>query len=118
MPHFIRRGQANFNSRFHAAVHTSHAERVLNYQTSQLVQKTRAAAQALDAQRALERLPLATAAGYDRSAIMRVALAEAREVRARNPVKPWRDLISSALRMAWLRAKLARSLLIAQPPSH
>jgi hypothetical protein len=118
MAYFIRRGQANFNSRFHAAVHASHAERVLNYQTSQLVQKSRAAAQALDAQRALERLPLATAEGYDRSAIMRVALAEAREVRGRGSLKPWRVLISSALRMAWMRAKLARSLAFSIAPAN
>jgi hypothetical protein len=114
MPHFIRRGQANFNSRFHAALHTSHTEPRPDFRNSPLVQASRAAAKALDAQRALERMPLATADAYDRSAIMRVALAEAREVRGHGSQKPWRELISSALRMAWLRAKLARSLLIAQ----
>jgi hypothetical protein len=112
MAHFIRRGQANFNSRFHAAVHSSHTKPRPDFRDSPLVRASRAAALAHDAERALARVPLATAAGYDRSAIMRVALAEAREVRGRGSLKPWRVLISSALRMAWLRAKLARSLVL------
>jgi hypothetical protein len=114
MAHFIRRGQANFNSRFHAAVHSSHTEPRSDFRNSPLVRASRVAALAHDAERALARIPLATAEGYDRSAIMRVALAEAREVRGRGSLKPWRELIGSALRMAWLRAKLARSVLIAQ----
>lgn len=118
MAHFIRRGQANFNSRFHTAVHELHAPPVASYRTSPMALASAAAARAADAERALRAIPLATAEAYDRSAIMRIALWEARGARARGSKTPWRKLISTELRAAWLRAKLARSLLIAQAPAH
>ena len=112
MSYFIRRGQTSFNSRFHNAVHAMHNEGGADYRNSPLVRASRAAALAADAQRAARAIPLATADAYDRSAIMRVALSECRDARARGCVTPWRRLISSALASAWLRAKLTRSLLI------
>jgi hypothetical protein len=110
MAYFLRRGSATFSSRYNGALHAMRSEPVASYRTSAMVLASGAAARAEDAARALARIPLATAAGYDRSAIMRVALAEAREVRGHGSRKPWRVLIASALRSAWLRAKLARSL--------
>jgi hypothetical protein len=110
MPHFIRRGTANFNSRYAAELHAS---RTAPTAVLGLNARTLAAAEAADAEWALSRLPLATAAGYDRSAIMRVALADCRASRARGSLKPWRRLMSDALFSAWLRAKLQRSALVA-----
>ena len=45
------------------------------------------------------RRPLCGAQGYDRAAIMRLALALARRERSGHLAVPWRSLISSALKM-------------------
>jgi len=108
MAFFIRRGQASFNSRLAAALHASRTEPRPDFRTSRLVRASTAAARAVDAERALARIPLATAQAYDRSAILRVALGEARAARARGSRTPWRRLMSGALVAAWCRAKLAR----------
>jgi hypothetical protein len=49
--------------------------------------------------------PLVVAGKYDRSAIMKAALASARADRARGVALPFSQLMSSALRTAWARAK-------------
>jgi hypothetical protein len=110
MPHFIRRGTTAFHGRFAAELHTC---RTAPTSVHGLNARTLAAVVAADAARALARLPLATAAGYCRSAIMRVAVAEARDARARGSRTPWPRLISAALFSAWLRAKLQRSAALA-----
>jgi hypothetical protein len=110
MPQFIRRGTLAFHGRFAAELHTS---RTAPTSVHGLTARTLAAANAADAARALSRLPLATSAGYCRSAIMRVALADARAARAAGSRTPWRRLISGALFSTWLRAKLQRSAALA-----
>jgi hypothetical protein len=52
------------------------------------------------------------APAYDRRSIMRRALAEARQERADGSSDPWKFLVASCLRRAWLRAKLKASVLI------
>ena len=53
-------------------------------------------------------LPLVVDGAFNRSAIMKQALAAARLQRARGSALPWSTLLSSALKFAWLRAKMAR----------
>lgn len=53
-------------------------------------------------------LPLVVAGKFDRSAIMKAALASARADRARGVSLPWSQLMASALRAAWARAKTQR----------
>ena len=54
-------------------------------------------------------LPLITETGtYNKSSIMRQAIAEARLERARGSTLSWSALLSTALKFAWLRAKMAR----------
>jgi hypothetical protein len=52
------------------------------------------------------------APNYDRRAIMRRALADARQQRATGSPLSWRFLIQAELRRAWLREKLRASVLI------
>jgi phenylpyruvate tautomerase PptA (4-oxalocrotonate tautomerase family) len=52
--------------------------------------------------------PLATAAGYDRSAIMVLANAIVREQMAAVAGRSYRDLIGAALKKAWASARDAR----------
>ena len=68
-----------------------------------------ARARALDARRAAQARPLVVNGAYDRSAIMQVAIAAARVDRARGVSLPWSQLLASALRTAWARAKAQRS---------
>ncbi len=53
-------------------------------------------------------LPLVVDGQFSRSAIMKQAIAAARLERARGSSLPWSALLSSALKFAWLRAKMAR----------
>jgi hypothetical protein len=53
-------------------------------------------------------LPLVADGAFSKSAIMKQALAAARLERARGSSLPWSALLSSALKFAWLRAKMAR----------
>ncbi|WP_246529546.1 hypothetical protein [Microvirga zambiensis] len=53
--------------------------------------------------------PLVIAGAYDRSAIMTAAIAQARAQRAKGSKAPWRQLIGTALRFTWARAKSARN---------
>lgn len=53
-------------------------------------------------------VPFVVAGAFDRSAIMTAAIAQARAQRAKGKA-PWRQLVSTALRFAWARAKAART---------
>jgi hypothetical protein len=64
-----------------------------------------ARAKALTARKVALAAPLVVAGQYDRSAIMKAALASARAERARGVSIPFSQLMSSALRTAWARAK-------------
>ena len=70
-----------------------------------------ARARALEACRTIAARPLVVNGAYDRSAIMQAAIAAARADRARGVSLPWSQLLASALRPTWARAK-------AQRPSH
>jgi hypothetical protein len=61
------------------------------------------------ARRAAMSRPLLTAEGFDRSAIMSAAIASARADRARGSKHSWHQLLASALRFVWARAKATRS---------
>ncbi|MDR7039865.1 hypothetical protein J2X36_004643 [Methylobacterium sp. BE186] len=52
--------------------------------------------------------PLATAAGYDRRAIMNLAVAIVREQMAAVAGRSYRALIGNALKQAWAAAKVQR----------
>ena len=65
-------------------------------------------ARALDARRAVQARPLVVNGAYDRSAIMSAAIAEAKAQRARGVSGSWQQLVASALRFAWARAKAQR----------
>jgi hypothetical protein len=52
--------------------------------------------------------PLVMGASYDRSAIMTAAIAHARAQRAKGSTAVWSQLVGSALRLVWARAKAAR----------
>ena len=54
--------------------------------------------------------PLAVAGSYDRSAIMKAAIAFARAQKAKGNKAPWSQLVGSALRFAWACAKKQRTL--------
>ena len=62
-------------------------------------------ARALDARRIVRSRPLVVNGIYDRSAIMRAAIAEARVERTRGSSVSWPQLMASALRFTWSRAK-------------
>lgn len=59
--------------------------------------------------RAIRARPLVVDGAYDLSAIMRCALADARDQRARGVKAPFKVLLRSALRFVWMRAKMARA---------
>jgi hypothetical protein len=53
--------------------------------------------------------PLAVAGSFDRSAIMKAAIAQARLQKAKGNKAPWSQLVGSALRFIWLHAKQQRA---------
>jgi hypothetical protein len=53
--------------------------------------------------------PLAVAGSYDRSAIMKAAIAHARAQRAKGNKAPWSQLVGFALRSIWRHAKQQRA---------
>lgn len=53
--------------------------------------------------------PFAVAGSYDRSAIMKAALAFARAQKAKGNKAPWSQLVGSALRSVWSCAKQQRA---------
>jgi hypothetical protein len=55
-------------------------------------------------------VPFAVAGSYDRSAIMKAAIASARAKRAKGNKAPWSQLMASALKFAWMCAKQQRAL--------
>ena len=54
-------------------------------------------------------VPFAVAGSYDRSAIMKAAIASARLQKAKGSKAPWSQLVGSALRFIWLHAKQQRA---------
>jgi hypothetical protein len=54
-------------------------------------------------------VPFAVAGSYDRSAIMKAAIASARAHRAKGNKAPWQQLMASALKFAWIAAKQQRA---------
>jgi hypothetical protein len=66
-------------------------------------------ARALDARRLVQSRPLVVNSLYDLSAIVSAAIAEARVERTRGSSAPWPQLIASALRFTWSRAKAQRA---------
>lgn len=54
--------------------------------------------------------PFAVAGSYNRSNIMKAALASARAQKAKGNKAPWSQLVGSALRSAWACAKQQRAL--------
>jgi hypothetical protein len=54
-------------------------------------------------------VPFAVAGSYDRSAIMKAAIASARAQRAKGNKAPWQQLMASALKFAWMCAKTQRA---------
>jgi hypothetical protein len=64
-----------------------------------------ARAKALTARKEALAAPLVVAGKFDRSGIMKAALASARAERARGVALPFSQLMASALRTAWARAK-------------
>lgn len=65
------------------------------------------AAKAATARKALLSRPLVVGGSYDRSAIMQAAVCEARMQRANGSPRTWTQLMASALRLVWGRAKAA-----------
>jgi hypothetical protein len=55
-------------------------------------------------------VPFAVAGSYDRSAIMKAAVAQARAQRAKGSKASWSQLMGSALKNVWLHAKQQRDL--------
>jgi hypothetical protein len=54
-------------------------------------------------------VPFAVAGSYDRSAIMKAAIASARAQRAKGNKAPWQQFMASALKFAWIAAKQQRA---------
>jgi hypothetical protein len=54
--------------------------------------------------------PLVVAGHYDRSAIMQLAIADARDERARGSASSWRHLLRMTLKSAWKAAQRQRAL--------
>lgn len=54
-------------------------------------------------------VPFAVASSYDRSAIMKAAIAQARLQKAKGSKTPWSQLVGSALKFIWLHAKQQRA---------
>jgi hypothetical protein len=65
-------------------------------------------ARALDARRLLQHRTLVVNGAYDLSAIMTAANAEAKLQRSRGSSATWQQLLASALRFTWSRAKAQR----------
>jgi hypothetical protein len=65
-------------------------------------------ARALDTRRLVQSRPLVANGVFDRSAIMSAAIAEAKVQRSRGFPASWQQLIASALRFTWSRAKAQR----------
>jgi hypothetical protein len=76
--------------------------------TSAVVERTIREMGAKAALKAASSLTLVVDGTFNRSAIMKQAIAEAHLERARGSALPWSTLLSSALKFAWLRAKMAR----------
>lgn len=76
--------------------------------TNALVAHSLTFAKAYDALCAAQSRPLVRAGEYDRSAIMALAVALARKERAKRSRADWKTLMSSALKIAWARAKVSR----------
>jgi hypothetical protein len=55
-------------------------------------------------------VPFAVTGSYDRSAIMKAAIAQARLQKAKGNKAPWSQLVGSALRFVWLHARQQRAL--------
>lgn len=53
--------------------------------------------------------PLAVAGSYDRSAIMKAAIAQARAQKAKGSKVPWSQLVGFALKNIWRHAKAQRA---------
>ena len=62
-------------------------------------------ARALETRRLVQRRPLVVNCVFDRSALMSAAIAEAKVQRSRGSSASWRQLMASALRFTWSRAK-------------
>jgi hypothetical protein len=54
-------------------------------------------------------VPFISGASFDRSAIMKAAVAQARFQKAKGSKAPWQQLMASALRFAWMCAKQQRA---------
>ncbi len=54
-------------------------------------------------------VPFAVAGSYDRSAIMKAAIASARAQKAKGSKAPWSQLVGLALKTIWRNAKAQRS---------
>jgi hypothetical protein len=76
-----------------------------------MVAKSMRQARALDSRRIALSRPLVIDGAYDFSAIMNAATAEAKVQQLRCPTASWQQLMASALRFAWGRAKAQRALM-------
>jgi hypothetical protein len=54
-------------------------------------------------------VPFISGVSFDRSAIMKAAVAQARFQKAKGSKAPWSQLVGSALRFIWLHAKQQRA---------
>jgi hypothetical protein len=54
-------------------------------------------------------VPFAVGTSFDRSAIMKAAIAQARLQKAKGSKAPWSQLVGSALRFIWLHVKTQRA---------
>lgn len=54
-------------------------------------------------------VPFAVAGSYDRSAIVKAAIASARAQKAKGSRAPWFQLVGSALKFIWIAAKQQRA---------
>lgn len=97
------RRQIDFNSAMRD-LRNDRAAPVPGFLAARAVEKARAEA----ARRELLSRPLVVGSSYDRSAIMRAAICEARMMRSRGDARAWHELMASALRFVWARAKAAR----------
>jgi hypothetical protein len=88
-----------------AARHDLTRDRAAPVAASPMFLASMARAKALTARKEAFAAPLVVAGKFDRSAIMKAALATARAERARGVALPFSQLMSSALRTAWARAK-------------
>lgn len=66
-------------------------------------------ARALDARRLVRSRPLVVSGVFDRSAIMSAAIAEAKVQRSSGSPASWPQLMASALRFTWSRARAQRA---------